>query len=144
QPAQILVSRPIFDEHVEDGAGIESELGSYERANAGVHGGAEKTRRAVDAVAIPEGKRSMTEARRLVAEVLGERCAVEEAERAPTAELDVIGFGLPTSSFGGTGVFCRSLKAEARSQLFSRKRHRRTKLRSRAHDRCGRCLRRRA
>jgi hypothetical protein len=102
QLAEVAVPGSILDEHVERGAGLEGQLGSHERTDAEVLGGAEKAWCAVNAVAIAEGECSVAEVHRLVDEVLGERRTAQEAERALAAELDVrIGYGLQATGYRG-------------------------------------------
>ena len=84
-----MVSLLIFDEERELTAVRQRHLGADERREAEPGGGAVQPRRAVDAVLIHERDGGLLEPGGLLGKVLRQRRRLEEAEGAPSMQLDV-------------------------------------------------------
>jgi hypothetical protein len=90
QPAQVLVAGRVLDQQ-QQGRGVrQRHLGADQRANPGPPGRPEEAGRAVDAVAIGQRQRVHPGGGRRVDQILGQRRAVEKAERRSTAQLDIV------------------------------------------------------
>src|SRR5262245_17072625 len=90
EPAEIPVARPALDQEPEETRPGDRDPGTDERADARSARRLEEAWRAVDASPVGERERVVAERRGPFDEILGQRGAGEEAERAPAAELDVV------------------------------------------------------
>jgi hypothetical protein len=90
EPAEIRVPGAALDQHVQRTHALDDDVRAHDRAHAGLLRRLEEARRTGEPVAVRERDRVVPERRGARDEVLGQRRAVEEGERAPTAQLDVV------------------------------------------------------
>jgi hypothetical protein len=89
QPAEITIAGARFDQQVEPPRTLERHVGADDRPHAGTPRGLKEARRAVDAVSIGERQRVVAAGGGALDQIFGKRCAMEKAEGAATAQLDV-------------------------------------------------------
>src|SRR5207247_2393326 len=98
EPAEVPVAGAALDQEPEQPRACDRHLRADERAQARAARGLEEAWRAVDAAPIRERQHVVAERGGALDQILRQRGAGEEAERAPAAELDVVRrrHGLPS------------------------------------------------
>src|SRR5439155_24240932 len=93
EPAEVAVAGAALDQEPELPRTRDRHLRADERADARAARGLEEARRAVDAAGVGECQRVVAERGGALDQILRQRGAGEEAERAPAAQLDVVSHG---------------------------------------------------